>query len=65
MISVSCLKVVGYFFHSTCNGIERSSPSQHTINLVYIYIYIYRYEDTDEIPGFFLLLKNHYPHCAQ
>ena len=27
-------------FHSTCNGIERSSPSHHTINLVYIYICI-------------------------
>ena len=26
-------------FRSTCNGIERSSPSHHTINLVYIYIY--------------------------
>ena len=28
-------------FRSTCNGIERSSPSHHTINLVYIYIYIW------------------------
>lgn len=23
-------------FHSTCNGIEHSSPSHHTINLVHI-----------------------------
>lgn len=23
-------------FHSTCNGIEHSSPSYHTINLVHI-----------------------------
>ena len=30
-------------FRSTCNGIERSSPSHHTTNLVYIYIYIYIY----------------------
>ena len=33
-------------FHSTYNGIERSSSSHHTVNLVllfgiYIYIYIY------------------------
>ena len=26
---------------------------------IYIYIYIYIYIDADEIPGFFLLLKNH------
>ena len=59
MISVSCLKVVGSYsyvclsgvictlllcFHSTSNGIERSSPSHHPINVVLLFgIYICMY----------------------
>ena len=42
-------------FRSTCNGIERSSSSHHTINLVYIsiYIYIYLLDDLSAVFPFF------------
>ena len=37
------LVLKSFTFRSTCNGIERSSSSHHTVILVYIYIYIYIY----------------------